>query len=339
MSAVSRSPAGLARFHAIISAAICRSSASAAMIALASPGSATGSSERTTVPVSCRIRSWSAGGAPSIWAITLNGSGNASASTRSTRRSAAMAPSISSTSSMIRGRSAWIARGVNAFDTSRRSLVWSGGSRSSMDTAVSRGATSPNVASRICRSRLSAARFLSSTDRPARNSQETPSYPVSSQNPNGCWYTGACARITAYCGYGSSVKPGANGSKSGGGRVSVTVAPLPAREAPSGCRRTGGPAPAALTIGTYILFDCHILCVCHYTQRMTEVKSRREMYSEATRAALLEEATTLFAERGYSGTSLEDVASASQVTRGAVYHHFASKQALFEAVLELQEAR
>jgi AcrR family transcriptional regulator len=27
------------------------------------------------------------------------------------------------------------------------------------------------------------------------------------------------------------------------------------------------------------------------------------------------------------------------VTRGAVYHHFASKQALFEAVLELQEAR
>jgi AcrR family transcriptional regulator len=72
---------------------------------------------------------------------------------------------------------------------------------------------------------------------------------------------------------------------------------------------------------------------------MPEVKSRRELYSEATRAALLDEATTLFAERGYAGTSLEDVASASRVTRGAVYHHFASKQALFEAVLELQEAR
>jgi AcrR family transcriptional regulator len=63
------------------------------------------------------------------------------------------------------------------------------------------------------------------------------------------------------------------------------------------------------------------------------------MYSEATRAALLEEATALFAERGYAGTSLEDVASASRVTRGAVYHHFASKQALFEAVLERQEER
>ncbi|HYK32499.1 MAG TPA: TetR family transcriptional regulator [Streptosporangiaceae bacterium] len=72
---------------------------------------------------------------------------------------------------------------------------------------------------------------------------------------------------------------------------------------------------------------------------MPEVKSRRELYSEATRAALLGEATALFAERGYAGTSLEDVASASQVTRGAVYHHFASKQALFEAVLGLQEAR
>ena len=72
---------------------------------------------------------------------------------------------------------------------------------------------------------------------------------------------------------------------------------------------------------------------------MPEVKSRRELYSAATRAALLDEATTLFAERGYAGTSLEDVASASRVTRGAVYHHFASKQALFEAVLDLQEQR
>jgi AcrR family transcriptional regulator len=72
---------------------------------------------------------------------------------------------------------------------------------------------------------------------------------------------------------------------------------------------------------------------------MPEVKSRRELYSEATRAVLLEEATALFAERRYAVSSLEDVASASQVTRGAVYHHFASKQALFEAVLDLQEAR
>lgn len=61
------------------------------------------------------------------------------------------------------------------------------------------------------------------------------------------------------------------------------------------------------------------------------------MYSAATRAALLEAATSLFASRGYPGTSLEDVAAAAQVTRGAVYHHFAGKQALFEAVVEQQE--
>lgn len=62
------------------------------------------------------------------------------------------------------------------------------------------------------------------------------------------------------------------------------------------------------------------------------------MYSEATKVALLNAATNLFAERGYGGTSLELVASASQVTRGAVYHHFVNKQGLFEAVLERQES-
>jgi AcrR family transcriptional regulator len=72
---------------------------------------------------------------------------------------------------------------------------------------------------------------------------------------------------------------------------------------------------------------------------MQPVKSRRELYSDATRAALLDEATALFAARGYAATSLEDVASASRVTRGAVYHHFAGKQALFEAVLDRQEER
>lgn len=61
------------------------------------------------------------------------------------------------------------------------------------------------------------------------------------------------------------------------------------------------------------------------------------MYAEATQAAILEQATALFAERGYASTSLEDVATAAQVTRGAVYHHFAGKQALFEAVVEQQE--
>ncbi|WP_116046592.1 TetR/AcrR family transcriptional regulator [Amycolatopsis palatopharyngis] len=71
---------------------------------------------------------------------------------------------------------------------------------------------------------------------------------------------------------------------------------------------------------------------------MSSVKSRREQYSEATRAALLETATRMFAERGFAGTALDDVAAATQVTRGAVYHHFSSKKALFEAVFEVMES-
>lgn len=71
---------------------------------------------------------------------------------------------------------------------------------------------------------------------------------------------------------------------------------------------------------------------------MSRVKSRREQYSEATKAALLEAATRRFAEHGFTGTSLEDVATDIQATRGAVYHHFADKTALFQAVFEKLEA-
>lgn len=53
---------------------------------------------------------------------------------------------------------------------------------------------------------------------------------------------------------------------------------------------------------------------------------------EKTRRALLDEARTLFAERGYTDTSIEDVAKGAKVTRGAAYHHFRDKAALFEAV-------
>ncbi|MEU5879478.1 TetR family transcriptional regulator [Spirillospora sp. NPDC047279] len=64
---------------------------------------------------------------------------------------------------------------------------------------------------------------------------------------------------------------------------------------------------------------------------MSRVKSRREQYSDETRAALLEAATRRFAEHGFAKTSLEDVATDIRATRGAVYHHFANKTALFEA--------
>src|SRR5690242_20854208 len=42
----------------------------------------------------------------------------------------------------------------------------------------------------------------------------------------------------------------------------------------------------------------------------------------------------MFAERGYEDTSIEAVLREAGVSRGSLYHHFASKEALFEAVAE-----
>ncbi|GAB2529668.1 TetR/AcrR family transcriptional regulator [Paramicrobacterium agarici] len=51
-----------------------------------------------------------------------------------------------------------------------------------------------------------------------------------------------------------------------------------------------------------------------------------------TARSILTAATDLFAERGFAGVSLDDVATAADVTRGAVYHHYASKAGLFRSV-------
>jgi AcrR family transcriptional regulator len=60
---------------------------------------------------------------------------------------------------------------------------------------------------------------------------------------------------------------------------------------------------------------------------------------EATRAQLIAIATRLFASHGYEGTSIEAVLKEAGVSRGSLYHHFAGKEALYEAVLEDVETR
>ena len=65
----------------------------------------------------------------------------------------------------------------------------------------------------------------------------------------------------------------------------------------------------------------------------------RAEHVAATRAAIVEAATALFGARGYASTSIDDVAAAARVTKGAVYHHFESKQSLFRAVYEAVERR
>ena len=61
------------------------------------------------------------------------------------------------------------------------------------------------------------------------------------------------------------------------------------------------------------------------------------MSGEARRELIARAAGRLFAQRGYAGTRLADVAAAAQVTKPMVYRHFASKKALYLALLEKHE--
>lgn len=54
---------------------------------------------------------------------------------------------------------------------------------------------------------------------------------------------------------------------------------------------------------------------------------------QRTRQAIVDAALALFAERGYFGTSLRDVARAVGVRESALYNYFPGKEALFEAIL------
>ena len=64
----------------------------------------------------------------------------------------------------------------------------------------------------------------------------------------------------------------------------------------------------------------------------------RTQHAEATRRAVLAAARALFGRKGYAQTSVDDIAAAARVTKGAVYHHFAGKKALFRAVYAEVEA-
>jgi AcrR family transcriptional regulator len=63
--------------------------------------------------------------------------------------------------------------------------------------------------------------------------------------------------------------------------------------------------------------------------RVTRAESK-----ERTRQRLLAEAQRLFRERGYAATSLEQIAEAAEVTKGAIYGHFGSKEDLLISAIE-----
>lgn len=64
----------------------------------------------------------------------------------------------------------------------------------------------------------------------------------------------------------------------------------------------------------------------------------RAQQAQETRAALVNAARRLFTEKGYHATGTPELVAAAGVTRGALYHHFTDKEALFEAVFREVEA-
>jgi TetR/AcrR family acrAB operon transcriptional repressor len=66
---------------------------------------------------------------------------------------------------------------------------------------------------------------------------------------------------------------------------------------------------------------------------------RTKEEAEVTRAAVLKAALAVFSAKGYSAATLDDVASAAKVTRGAIYWHFKSKADLYNTLVEELSAR
>lgn len=65
-------------------------------------------------------------------------------------------------------------------------------------------------------------------------------------------------------------------------------------------------------------------------------RTRAEM--EETRSTLVITARKVFSERGYAGTSMDDLTAQAGLTRGALYHHFGDKKGLLAAVVEQIDA-
>ncbi len=61
-----------------------------------------------------------------------------------------------------------------------------------------------------------------------------------------------------------------------------------------------------------------------------------ENHMAQVKARILRAASALFAEKGYSGASMMDIVRASGLSKGAIYHHFKSKEQIFVTLLQEQ---
>ncbi|ATF12741.1 TetR family transcriptional regulator [Brevibacillus sp. HB1.2] len=64
--------------------------------------------------------------------------------------------------------------------------------------------------------------------------------------------------------------------------------------------------------------------------------SKRRLDGEKTKQHIVEKATELFSQKGYSATSIEDICQATGASKGSLYYHFKNKEQLFLYLLEKQ---
>src|SRR4029077_20821837 len=67
---------------------------------------------------------------------------------------------------------------------------------------------------------------------------------------------------------------------------------------------------------------------------MSDAKPIRQPRAKRTRIQLLEAARRAFAERGYAGTTIDEIAEAAGVSKGAYYFHFKSKEDVLVALID-----
>src|SRR5687768_12708870 len=72
----------------------------------------------------------------------------------------------------------------------------------------------------------------------------------------------------------------------------------------------------------------------YYTGPMTNAQERKAQERQARRRRIQEAARTVFAERGYAGASIELIARAAQLSVGAIYLYFRSKEDLYTSLVE-----
>ena len=74
--------------------------------------------------------------------------------------------------------------------------------------------------------------------------------------------------------------------------------------------------------------------MCYVISMVVTRHNKKEAQARATHKKILMAATELFARQGYHKTTITDIAQGVNLTSGAVFHHFPSKEALLQAVVD-----